>query len=160
MLPWLLIVTSTILLSAEGMDAQIPSKGTYYALRLKPHDDLRAGVTRFAKEHKLKAASIVSCVGSLEVVNLRYANQNQGAVRSGFFEIVSMVGTVNESSSHLHVFVSDSSGMTTGGHLLEGCKIYTTAEIVLVELNDVEFQRETDSAYNYQELVVKKRKKE
>ncbi len=35
--------------------------------------------------------------------------------------------------------------------------VYTTAEIVIVELSDLEFVRENDPTYGYQELVVKKR---
>lgn len=111
----------------------------------------------FAKQHRLKAAFIATCVGSLEQINLRYANQPSNFQKNGHFEIVSLVGTFNESTSHLHLSVSDSTGSTIGGHVLEGNKIYTTAEIVIGELSDVEFARELDSTYGYQELKVKKR---
>jgi predicted DNA-binding protein with PD1-like motif len=55
----------------------------------------------------------------------------------------------------LHLAVSDSTGKTIGGHLLAGCPVYTTAEVVLTILTDYVFERETDSTYGYKELVVK-----
>jgi uncharacterized protein len=151
------IILIILMATAEITWAQNSSPGTFYALRLKPHDDLKNELLRFTKEHQLKAAAIVSCVGSLEEVSLRYANESKATTRKGFFEIVSLVGTVSASSSHLHLSVSDSKGATIGGHVVEGSRIYTTVEIVLVELTDLEFLRETDSTYGYQELVIKKR---
>jgi uncharacterized protein len=138
---------------------QLPSKAKFFALRLKPHQDLKKELIAFAAEEKLKAGCIVTCVGSLEHVNLRFANQPEGKSLKGHFEILSLVGTFSETSAHLHLSVADNTGVTIGGHLLDDNLIYTTAEIVIGELTDVEFKRETDSTYGYQELVVKKRGK-
>jgi len=33
-----------------------------------------------------------------------------------------------------------------GGHIVDGCIVRTTAEIVIVELSDLEFRREPDAA--------------
>ena len=44
---------------------------------------------------------------------------------------------------------------TLGGHLLDGCRVYTTAEIVPGEPPALEFRRETDPTFGYQELVVR-----
>lgn len=134
------------------------SKGEFLALRLKPHQDLKVEILKFAVASGLKAAAIVSCAGSLEQYNIRFANQPDGTFVKGFFEIVSLSGTFSESSSHLHISVSDHKGVTIGGHLMNNNLIYTTAEIVLVELTDLEFIRETDPGYGYQELVVKQRR--
>jgi predicted DNA-binding protein with PD1-like motif len=68
---------------------------------------------------------------------------------------VSLVGTLSTNGSHLHLAVSDSTGRTIGGHLLDGCRVYTTAEIVLAELPQLDFRRETDATFGYQELVVR-----
>ncbi|MEI9919990.1 MAG: DUF296 domain-containing protein [Bacteroidota bacterium] len=133
------------------------SKGDFLAFRLKPHQDLKVEILKFAAVNNLKAAAIVSCAGSLEQYNIRFANQPDGTFVKGFFEIVSLSGTFSDTSSHLHISVSDSNGVTTGGHLMNNNLVYTTAEIVIVELSDLEFVRETDPTYGYQELVVKKR---
>ena len=38
--------------------------------------------------------------------------------------------------------------------MLDGCRVYTTAEIVLGELPQLAFRRETDATFGYQELVI------
>ena len=53
--------------------------------------------------------------------------------------------------------VADSTGKTIGGHLLDENLFYTTIELVIADLTDLEFTRETDSTYGYQELVIKKK---
>jgi len=74
----------------------------------------------------------------------------------GHFEIVSLVGTLSAGGgAHLHLSVSDSTGRTLGGYLLDGCRVYTTAEIVLGTLPELQFARKTDATFGYQELVVK-----
>ena len=126
-----------------------------FAFRLRPHEDLMAEIMTFAKEHHVRAGVILTCVGSLEQVTLRYANTGKATQLQGHFEIVSLVGTFAEhSGQHIHLSVSDGKGTTTGGHMLGGNKIYTTAEIVVGSLDDVEFEREIDPTYGYAELAV------
>ena len=91
-----------------------------YALRLRPGDDLRQQLTAFVQAHHIVAGTMLTCVGSLTVATLRLANQEGPTVYRGHFEIVSLVGTLSASGSHLHLAVSDSTGRTIGGHLLDG----------------------------------------
>ena len=126
-----------------------------YALRLHPGDDLRQQLAAFVQANHILAGTMLTCVGSLTVATLRLANQEGPTVYRGHFEIVSLVGTLSANGSHLHLAVADSTGRTIGGHLLDGCRVYTTAEIVLGELPQLEFRRETDATIGYQELVVK-----
>ena len=109
------------------------------------------------QEH-IAAGAVLTCVGSLTDVTLRLANQENPSNWNGHFEIVSLVGTLSTSGSHLHLSVSDSTGRTLGGHLLEGCKIYTTAELLIGLMPDLIYTRETDSASGYKELVIRRRK--
>ena len=125
----------------------------YYALRLLPGDDLRQQLTAFVAAQHIRAGVLLTCVGSLTVVTLRLANQSGPTEYRGHFEILSLVGTLLVNGSHLHLAVADSTGRTQGGHLLDGCRIYTTAEIVLGELPALDFQHETDPTFGYQELV-------
>ena len=117
---------------------------TIHAFRLRPGDDLLESIRTFAHARHLQAAVILSAVGSLTDTSIRYANQPGAAQQSGHFEIVSITGTIEDGGEHLHLSVADEKGVTTGGHLLRGCKIYTTAEMVLGELKGVRFARETD----------------
>ena len=138
---------------------QLSSKSSFFTIRLKPHQDLKKELMVFAAKEKLKAGFIVTCVGSLEQSNLRFANQPAGTLRKDHFEILSLVGTFSDTSAHLHLSLADSTGATMGGHLLDDNLIYTTAEIVIGELTDIQFEHEKDSTYGYHELSVKKRKK-
>jgi predicted DNA-binding protein with PD1-like motif len=137
---------------------ELSSSAQFFTIRLKPHDDLKDELILFAKKHNLKAACIVTCVGSLEQFHLRYAHQDKGEIRKGHFEIVSLTGTFSDSSSHLHVALSDSLGVTTGGHVLEQNQVYTTVEIVVAEQTDLEFVREPDPTYGFNELTILPRK--
>jgi len=131
-----------------------------FAFRLKPKEDVKKSLLSFAEKNKLQAACMVTAVGSLEQLHLRLANQKQGDLRKGHFEIVSLTGTLSLSSCHLHLAVSDLTGHTVGGHLLDNNIVYTTAEIVLAQLTDLVFHRELDPTYGYQELVITESSKE
>ena len=140
----------------NSMAATPSSSLQAHALRLHPGDDLREQLLAYAATHRLEAGAVLTCVGSLTDVVLRLANQEGATTYRGHFEIVSLVGTLSASGgAHLHLSVADSTGRTLGGHLLAGCRIYTTAEVVLVALPGLRFEREIDPTYGYQELVVK-----
>ena len=108
-----------------------------YTFRLSPGQDLYNSIEMFVREMNIEAGCVLSGVGSLTHLNLRFANQETHNEDSGHFEIVSITGTVSTHGSHLHISVSDGEGKTIGGHLLPGCTIYTTAEIVLLAFEDL-----------------------
>ena len=125
-----------------------------YIFRLKPGEDLRKSIEAFVKEKNIIAGWINACVGSLTDYTIRFANQQEGNNGSGHFEIVNLTGTVSVNGSHLHISISDSTGKTIGGHLLDGCKIYTTAEIVIGSTTAYEFKRLKDGTTEGEELQV------
>lgn len=138
-------------------DPAVPSRVRAHTLRLKPGQELTEELEAWAKSHRIRAATIVSAVGSLTRVSLRYANQKNATSGVGHFEVVSLVGTLNEESMHLHLSVSDGRGNTLGGHLMPGSVVYTTAEVVIAELEDADYLREQDLQSGYRELKVKPR---
>ena len=115
-----------------------------HIFRLRPGDDLLESIQTYVRARHIKAAIVLSAVGSLTKTSIRFANQPGAAERSGHFEIVSLVGTIEQDGEHLHLSISTETGETIGGHLLPGCKIYTTAEVAIGELEDARFTRETD----------------
>lgn len=154
-----LMLVLVLALVVSGCSAPPPASGEathvrHVALRLHPGEDLRQALMQAVEAHRLSAAAVVTCVGSLTEATVRYANQEQPTRLEGHFEIVSLVGTLEPGGGHLHVSLSDGSGTTFGGHLLEGSKVYTTAEIVLVALDDLDFVRKPDAVTTYDELVV------
>lgn len=128
-----------------------------HAFRLKPGQDLKIEIEEFVQANHIEAGWIMTCVGSLTQSQLRFANQPAGTKQIGHFEIVSLVGTVSINGSHLHMSISDSTGKTTGGHLLADNIIYTTAEIVIGESNQLIFTREKDDTTSWEELQVHKK---
>jgi predicted DNA-binding protein with PD1-like motif len=127
-----------------------------YSFRLRPEQDLFDSIESFVADQKIEAGCVLSAVGSLTHATLRLANHEYYNEYDGQFEIVSITGTVALSGSHLHISISDGEGVTIGGHLVSGCKIYTTAEIVLAGFDDVVYARELlENDSGYEELVVK-----
>lgn len=126
-----------------------------YTFRLKPGQDLFDSLESFVADNKIEAGCVLSSVGSLTHATLRLANRENFHEYEGHFEIVSMTGTVSTNGSHLHISISDGDGVTIGGHLVSGCKIYTTAEIVVAKFDDVVYKRELlENDSGYEELVV------
>lgn len=128
-----------------------------YAVRLKPGEDLQSGIERTTRDNHIEAGWIATAVGSITHYNIRFANQPDGSTGQGHFEIVSLVGTVGAGGNHLHLSISDSTGKTIGGHLLPGCIVYTTAEIVINATGKYVFTREKDGTTPWKELQVKER---
>jgi predicted DNA-binding protein with PD1-like motif len=126
------------------------------ALRLKPGQDLRNELEAFVKEKRIRAGFLITAVGSLRQASIRFADQSTATNLDGKFEIVSLVGTLGQDGVHLHVSLSDSSGKTIGGHLVNGCLIYTTGEIVIGDAAGLTFSREKDADTGYQELRIRR----
>ncbi|MBL8723455.1 MAG: DUF296 domain-containing protein [Planctomycetes bacterium] len=130
-----------------------------HVLRLRPGTDLFAELEQWVQQRGAAAVVVLTACGSLEHTVLRLADQPQGTEFAGRRELVSLVGTLSATGgSHLHLAVSDATGATLGGHLLRGCRVYTTVELALGVLDGVEFAREVDPTYGYRELVARRRR--
>lgn len=127
-----------------------------HALRLLPGQDLRSSIQRYVNERNIQAGWIVTCAGSLTDYHIRFANATEGSKATGHFEIVSLTGTLSKNGSHMHISISDSTGKTIGGHLLEGCTVYTTAEIIITETSRYQFTRQKDGTTPWDELQIHK----
>lgn len=111
----------------------------------------------YCDRHDIRAGFVATCAGSLTDWSLRFADQPSGATGRGHFEIVSLTGTASRNGSHLHLAIADEQGHTIGGHLLAGCRVYTTAEIAIVEATELEFTRAVDGSTPWKELQVRTR---
>jgi predicted DNA-binding protein with PD1-like motif len=125
-----------------------------YTFRLSPGQDLFDSIQAFVMKKHVQAGCILSGVGSLRHATLRLADREYNSEYEGPFEIVSITGTVSVHGSHLHISISDGDGRTIGGHFESGCKIYTTAEIVIAVFNDTVYKRELAADSGYEELAV------
>jgi len=126
-----------------------------HTIRLLPGQDVLPQLKKIVAEKNIQAGFIMSAVGSLTQYHIRFANQPEGTKGTGHFEVVSLTGLLSVNGNHVHISVSDSTGRTIGGHLLDSNLVYTTLEVVIGEDPDHVYHRETDSTYGYKELMVK-----
>jgi predicted DNA-binding protein with PD1-like motif len=132
-----------------------------HAVRLTPGTDLKEELARLTKAHTLRAGFILSCVGSLSQARLRMPGATGEAEVFRTFdepmEIVSLTGTLSPDGLHVHISLSRRDGACIGGHLVRDCIVNTTAELVIGELEHVEFRRLPDPVTGYNELSVRRR---
>jgi predicted DNA-binding protein with PD1-like motif len=124
------------------------------ASRFSPGEDLRDAIERLGHEHHVEAGCILSAVGSLSVATLRLAGAETFTTLAGPFEIVSLSGTVSPSGVHLHLSLAGADGKAMGGHLVHGCVVHTTVEIVVADMTGVRFLRLPDATTGYNELNI------
>ena len=124
-------------------------------IRLCPGADLRTAIQALAAESVGGSAFVVAGIGSLTAAQLRFAGKAQGTLVSGPLEIVSLSDTATPDGAHLHMAVSDAQGRVWGGHVLAGCEVRTTAELLLAALAGGRLGREHDPATGYAELRVR-----
>ena len=132
-----------------------------FALRLHPGEDLVKSLLAYVEQQNIKAASILTCVGSLTQARLRLAGTT--SVETAEYlnvkekvEIVSLVGTLSSlGGSHLHISLSDEKGKVVGGHLMpDDAIVHTTVELVIGSCDDLSFTREFDEKTGFDELEI------
>ena len=111
----------------------------FFALVFDTGDEVVSGITQFAKENDLDAASLTAIgafsdatLGYLDIQRMEY---ERIPVREQV-EVLSLVGDIalkgEEPQLHAHVVVGRRDGAAMGGHLLEA-HVRPTLEVVLVE---------------------------
>lgn len=126
-----------------------------HAFRLTYGSDLKKSIENYITVYNIQAGFVGCCVGCLYECTFRLADGHSLYHQKDRFEIVSLCGTLSKDGVHLHLSLSDENGHTIGGHLMEGCLVNTTAEIVLIELLDQVFTREYDESTGYDEIIMK-----
>lgn len=130
----------------------------HHAFRLTYGMDLRQGIEEYCRDNDIHSAAIVTVVGCVYRARIRLADGETIEEYDDRFEIVSLTGTVSPDGSHMHVSLADEDGRVIGGHMCNGCLVNTTAEVVLVSLDEeYRFSREYDDSTGYDELVIRKR---
>ncbi len=128
------------------------TSGPLQVLRLEPGEDLRPTLHSWATSANIEAAAVVSAVGSLSAAHLRFAGRADGIVLTGDLEVCSFSGTLSKHGLHLHLSIADRDGVMVGGHLLPGCIVRTTMELVIQQVDGVRMARVKDAVTTYDEL--------
>lgn len=121
--------------------------------RLRRGDDLLQSICLLAREHHIAAGVVLSAVGCISAGTVRDASGVTLRKIAEPCEIVSLNGTVSEARCHLHIALSMEDLSTVGGHLMEGCIINTTCELVLGVLDSWHIGTEFDAETGYDELI-------
>ena len=125
----------------------------YHCFRLHRGEDLYESIQRYADAHHIAAGVVLSAVGCVSRAVLRDASGVTVRTVDEPCEIVSLNGTVSVVRCHLHLALSKEDLSTVGGHLMPGCIINTTCELVLARLDGWRFGVEQDAQTGYDELV-------
>ena len=124
-------------------------------LRLTPGQDLRRAIEAAVAAQGCHAAFVACGIGSLSEAKLRFAGEAQARRIVAALEVLTLAGSGGGGGSHLHATLADAQGQVAGGHVGYGCTVRTTAEVLLLLLDDWAFAREPDAATGYLELVVR-----
>jgi len=118
--------------------------------RLFENEDLLEAISNTAKQRGIKAGFFV-LIGTLKEAKLGFYRQGEyePIQIDEPVEIVSCMGNISlkeekELVVHAHISVSDEKGQVSGGHVLPGCIVAATAELVLAEAVDVKLRRKFD----------------
>lgn len=123
--------------------------------RLHRGDDLFKSIQALAREQHIGAGVVLSAVGCISKGVVRDASGVTLRRIDEPCEIVSLNGTVSEVRCHLHIALSKEDLSTVGGHLVEGCIVNTTCELVLGILDGWHIDKEFDAETGYDELIFR-----
>ena len=121
--------------------------------RLQRGDDLLLSIRTLCEREKIDAAVVLSAVGCVSRAVLRDAGGVNLRSVDEPCEIVSLNGTASRTRCHLHLALSREDLSTIGGHMMPGCIVNTTCELVLGVLEHMRFDVEQDAQTGYDELI-------
>ena len=125
-----------------------------HVFRLRRGSDLLKALQEYARTRRIAAGTVVSGVGCVTRARVRDASGVTVRELDEPLEIVSLMGTLSVARTHLHIALAREDLTVLGGHLMEGCIVNTTAEVVLLELDGVRFGAEWDGETGYDELTI------
>jgi predicted DNA-binding protein with PD1-like motif len=119
--------------------------------RMDPGDDILKTIQRVALEHNVRSGQI-TLIGAVSGAKLGYFDRESGEYKDFLverdLEVVSGMGNISRLDDdsvvvHAHLVVSDEEGRCWGGHLMEGCEVSVTIELVIIE-TEVDLRRAKD----------------
>lgn len=128
-----------------------------HVFRVKPGKELASEIASYCRQKKITSGIIIGMIGSIERIKISYIKELPAKYETeeymGPLELVCGQGSValkgTELIVHVHVQIA-SQKESHGGHLTEA-KIFSTAEVVLGEL-DYQIQKYADSYTGLNEL--------
>lgn len=145
--------------------------GRVLVMRLAPGCDLLKSLKEIAEKEDLQSGVVLSGVASLSQATLRnvrlFPEEFPIADRHRIYspkkeplELLSLSGNIGRKDGevHIHCHITVSSGLEDGraygGHLIEGCVIFSTGEVVIAEIAGIQMKRNTDPETHAPELYL------
>ena len=130
-----------------------------HVFRVKPDQELPDAIADYCQSNNVTSGVVLGIIGSLKNARLNYLMELPGKYvpvdYSGPLEIISAQGTValkdDETIIHVHIQLSSQEGCY-GGHLA-GATVFSTAEVVIGEL-DYQIWRYEDDYTGLNELMT------
>lgn len=119
--------------------------------RLSENEDLLEMITEAAVKAKV-STGFFQLIGTLKTAKLGFFREGkyETVEMKQPLEIVSCVGNISvkegKAFAHAHIAVSDERGAVYGGHVMPGCLIGVTGELMLIQTKGIQLLRKFDAA--------------
>jgi len=108
--------------------------------KMEPGEDVLGAIEEVAKKHDVQSGQL-SLIGAVSKAKLGYFHREALEYRDFTIdedvEVVSCIGDISTHEEnpviHAHMIVADEKGKCWGGHLLPGCEVSVTIELVIIE---------------------------
>jgi predicted DNA-binding protein with PD1-like motif len=118
--------------------------------KMEPGEDVLGSIEEVARKHGVQSGQL-SLIGAISQAKLGYYHRESAKYRDFTVdedvEVVSCIGDISTHEGnlvvHAHMVVADEKGKCWGGHLLSGCTVSVTIELVIIE-TEIELIRKRD----------------
>ncbi|MFX1578115.1 MAG: PPC domain-containing DNA-binding protein [Promethearchaeota archaeon] len=118
--------------------------------KMEPGEDVLGAIEEVARKHGVQSGQL-SLIGAISQAKLGYYHRESAKYRDFTVdedvEVVSCIGDISTHEGnlvvHAHMIVADEKGKCWGGHLLSGCTVSVTIELVIIE-TEIELIRTRD----------------
>jgi predicted DNA-binding protein with PD1-like motif len=158
---------------AQNITTGKGSTGSVFVMKLGPGCDLLKSLEYVANKENIRSAVILTGTGSLRQATIRNVksfpekppitdNNRVYTSKKEPLELLSFNGNLSRKNGEvfIHCHISISSGMEDGraygGHLVEGCTVLATCEVILQEIAGLEMNRKIDPVTLVNELEFSK----
>lgn len=118
--------------------------------RMEPGEDILTSIETVARENGVRSGQL-SLIGAVSKAKLGYFHRESSTYKDFTInqdvEVVSCIGDISTHEGdlviHAHMIVADENGKCWGGHLMAGCEVSVTIELVIIE-TEIELIRARD----------------
>ncbi len=130
--------------------------------RMEPGEDIIETIEKVVSKHNVKSGQL-TLIGAVSRATLGYFDRESGKYKDfkveRDLEVVSGMGNIARLADdsivvHAHIIVADEEGRCWGGHLMSGCEVSVTIELVIME-TDVDLRRARDELTGLNLLDIK-----